>query len=77
MEAYLEQRAECEKLGSFARGILTGEPKAFTEALVELNPFAEISDLGSAIHFTIHTAQLIKCVLKVNGKQAIPREIKT
>ena len=48
---------------------LAGEHKAFTETLVELNPFAEMSDLGSAIHFTVHTAKLVECVLKVNGKQ--------
>ena len=75
--AYSEQMAEWEKLKSLARRILTGEYKAFTEALVELNPFAEISDLGSAIHFTVHTVKLVECVLKVNGKQAIPTELKT
>jgi hypothetical protein len=76
-QAYSEQMAEWEKLKSLARRILAGEHKAFTETLVELNPFAEISDLGSAIHFTVHTVKLIDCVLKVNGKQAIPTELKT
>jgi hypothetical protein len=76
-QTYSEQLAEWEKLKSLARRILAGEHKAFTETLVELNPFAEISDLGSAIHFTVHTAKLVECVLKVNGKQAIPTELKT
>ncbi|PYJ97997.1 MAG: hypothetical protein DME23_13355 [Verrucomicrobia bacterium] len=75
-QAYSEQLAEWEKLKNLARRILAGEHKAFTETLVELNPFAEISDLGSAIHFTVHTAKLVECVLKVNGKQAIPTELK-
>lgn len=60
-----------------ARRILAGEHKAYTEALVELNPFAEMSDLGSEIHFTVHNTKLAECVLKVNGKQAIPAEVKT
>jgi len=77
MQVYSAQMAEWEKLKKLARRILTGEHKAYTEALVELNPFAEMSDLGSAIHFIVHSAKLAECVLKVNGKQAIPAEVKT
>jgi hypothetical protein len=76
-QAYSEQMAEWEKLKNLAARIISGEHKAYTEALVELNPFAEMSDLGSAIHFTVHTTKLAECVLKVNGKQAIPAEVKT
>lgn len=76
-QLYSEQMVEWEKLKGLAHRILAGEHKAFTETLVELNPFAEISDLGSAIHFTVHTAKLVECVLRVNGKQAIPAEVKT
>lgn len=75
-QAYSEQMEEWEKLRILARRILAGENKAYTEALVELNPFAEMSDLGSAIHFTAHNTKLAECVLKVNGKQAIPAEVK-
>jgi hypothetical protein len=76
-QAYSEQMAEWDKLKTLARRILAGEHKAYTEALVELNPFAEMSDLGSAIHFTVHNTKLAECVLKVNGRQAIPAEVKT
>jgi hypothetical protein len=75
-QAYSEQMAEWEKLKKLAQRILAGEHKAYTEALVELNPFAEMSDLGSAMHFIVHAAKLAECVLKVNGKQAIPAEVK-
>jgi hypothetical protein len=76
-QQYSQEMAEWEKLKSLARRILAGEQEALTEALIELNPFAEISDLGSAIHFTVHTTKLVECVLKVNGKQAIPTDVKT
>jgi hypothetical protein len=76
-QVYREELAEWEKLKNLAQRILVGDRKAFTETLVELNPFAEISDLGSAIHFTVHTPKLVECNLKVNGKQAIPSELKT
>jgi hypothetical protein len=77
MQSYSEQVAEWEKLKNMARRILGGEHRAYTEALVEFNPFGEISDLGSSINFTIHNAKLVECLLKVSGKQIIPAEVKT
>ena len=77
LKAYAAERAEWEKLRSFAHRILDGEPKAFIEALVEFSPLAEISDVGSLIHFTVESANLIGCELTVNGSQAIPSEVKT
>lgn len=69
--------AEWEKLKTLSRRILAGEPKAYTEALVELSPLRELSELGSTLYFTLHDAQLLECVLKVNGIQAIPAEVKS
>src|SRR5205807_1646103 len=77
MQSYSEQKSKWEKLKDLSRRVLAGELKAYTEALVEFNPFAEMSELGSSIHFTIHNAKLIECVLKINGRQAIPPEVKT
>ena len=76
-QTYVEDMAEWETLRNLAPRILAGETKAYTQALVEFSPFAEMSGLGSSIHFTVHTPELIECVLKVNGKQAIPSEAKT
>jgi hypothetical protein len=76
-KAHTEEVAEWEQMKSFARRILAGEHKAFIEALVEFSPLAEISDVGSLMHFTVETADLIRCELKVNGTQAIPSEAKT
>jgi hypothetical protein len=77
MKAYAAETAEWDKLKSFAHRILAGEHKAFIEALVEFSPLAEISDVGSLMHFTVESASLIGCELKVNGSQAIPSEVKT
>ena len=76
-KAYSDQKAKWEKLKDLSRRVLAGEHKAYTEALVEFNPFAEMSDLGSSIYFIVDGAKLIECVLKINGKQAIPAEVKT
>jgi hypothetical protein len=77
MQSFSKHMVEWEKLKNMATRILAGEHKAYTEALVEFNPFADISDLGSSINFTVHTAKLIECVLKVSGRQIIPPEVKT
>jgi|SRR5882724_529814 len=74
---YTKQKAKWEKLKDLSRRVLAGEQNAYTEALTEFNPFAEMSDLGSSINFTVHSAKLIECALKINGKQAIPAEVKT
>jgi hypothetical protein len=76
-QAYTDQKAKWEKLKDLSRRVLAGEHKAYTEALVEFNPFAEMSDLGSSINFIVHSAKLIECILKINGRQAIPAEMKT
>lgn len=77
MKAHADESAEWEKLRKFARRILAAEHKAFIEALVEFSPLAEISEVGSLMHFTVESAKLIRCELTVNGSQAIPSEVKS
>lgn len=77
LRIYEQQKSEWKKITSLARGILDGEHKAYIEALVELNPFEEIGHLGSSLHFTIHRPKVVECRLKVNGRQAIPAEVKS
>lgn len=74
---YSEQKANWERLKNLSRRVLAGEHRAYTEAFLEFNPFVEMSDLGSSINFIVHSARLVECVLIINGKQAIPSEIKT
>lgn len=77
VRTFSAQKAKWVKLKDLSRRVLAGEHKAYIEALVEFNPFSELSDLGSSIHFIVHNAKLIECVLTINGKQAIPSEVKT
>jgi hypothetical protein len=77
MQTYANEKAEQEKMKSLAFRILAQEHKAYIEALVEFSPLREISDLGSFLHFTVHSATLIECEMKVNSTQAIPSEVKT
>lgn len=77
LQAHSQEVAEWERMKAIARRILSGEHRAYTEALVEFSALAEISDLGSALHFTVHSANLVECGLKVSGREAIPGELKT
>lgn len=77
MSAYESEKAHWEKMKGLARRVLAGDHKAYIEALVEFSPLTEISDLGSSINFTVHSAKLIEAALKVNGTKAIPSEVKT
>jgi hypothetical protein len=74
---YSQEYAIWEKRTSLARRVISGEHKAYTEALVEFNPLAEISDLGSSIHFTVHNPTVLECTIRVNGVHAIPSEVKS
>jgi len=76
MVNYTKVKTDWEKTNSLSHRILAGEHKAYLEALVELSPLSEISDLGSSLHFTVHSPKLLECRLKSNGRQAIPSEDK-
>src|SRR5438874_9765204 len=74
---YEEQSAHWEKMHSLARRVQAGEPRAYTEALSGSATLTEISNLGSAIHMTVHDPKLIECELKVNGQDVIPADTKS
>jgi hypothetical protein len=77
LRRYSAEQTDWEKMTRLARRVLNGEGKGYLDALVELNPFEEIANLGSSLHFTVHSPALLECRLKVNGRQAIPSEIKS
>ena len=77
LAAYEQERAEWEKMRSLAKRVLAGEEKAYGEALRELSAFGELSTLGSSIAFRVHHPKLVECELKVNGRDAIPAEVKS
>jgi len=71
------QLAEHRQTTQLAHRIVSGDAQAYAEALGQLSPFAEISQLGSSVHFTIHSPHLVECNVRVNGSQVIPSETKT
>lgn len=71
------QLAEHRQTTQLAHRIVSGDTQAYAEVLGQLSPFSEISQLGSSVHFTIHSPELVECNVRVNGSQVIPSETKT
>jgi hypothetical protein len=74
---YEKELARWEKLRSLARRVLAGEASGYYEAVTEFSAFDEISNLGSSIDVRVYGSNLFKCVLKVNGRDILPTEVKT
>lgn len=77
LTAHEQERAEWAKMRSLAKRVLAGDEQAYGEALRELSAFGELSALGSSIAFRVHNSKLIECELMVNGRDAIPAEVKS
>jgi len=76
-KAHEQERAEWAKMHSLAKRVLAGEESAYDEALQDLSGFSELSKIGSSIAFRVHHSKLIECELTVNGRDAIPAEVKS
>ena len=77
MQTYSAEHTEWEKLTRLAQRILNGEHAAYHQAIQEFLPFAELSGVGSSMQFTVHNTRILECVFSVNGRQAIPSEVKS
>ena len=76
-EDYEKDFAQWERMRSLARRVLAGEELAYTEAVSEFSTLSEIANLGSSIGMTLRRSKLIECALKVSGRDAIPKEMKS
>ena len=75
--AFDQELAEWEKMRSLTKRVLAGDAQAYREAFTELSAFGELSTLGSSIAFRVHHAKLVECELQVNGRDAIPADVKS
>jgi hypothetical protein len=77
LDTHAAEQSHHARIKDLAHRVLAGDLKAYLDALVEFGGFAEISELGSSLHFTVHDKTLIECSLRVNGSDVIPSELKT
>jgi len=74
---YKQAYSDWEAIRELATRILSGDIDAFTDAIRQADPFSEISQLGSAIRFTVNEDFLVEATIHVNGEDVIPNETKT
>ena len=60
-----------------ALGILAGNAQSKIDAVLRVNPFTDISHLGTSINFSVTDAGILECTLSVHGTKVIPQEIKS
>ncbi|GFM79781.1 hypothetical protein PSCICN_04730 [Pseudomonas cichorii] len=60
-----------------AQGILRGEGQAKLEAIKLLDPFSDISHLGTAVKFSVGDKGVVEANLSVHGSRVIPSDIKS
>lgn len=77
IQAYAEEMVQWDKTRRLARRILARDPNAYAEALRDLNPLTDLSELRSSFEFAFHSARLIECTIALNGDAVIPKESKT
>lgn len=77
LKQYEEDYKSWKETRDLAEKICAGDAAAYVEAVKEINPFSEISQLGSSVKFTIIDASVIEIELKPNSEKVIPSEIKT
>ena len=77
LNEYNQQYAEWQVTQELAKRILSGEIEAFTEAIEQVDPFSEISEIGSSIEFHIEDNRLIEATIFVNSDEIIPKETKS
>jgi hypothetical protein len=62
---------------TLAEQVLADDVNGYFTALKQLDPFSEISELGSSVSFKSSGGKQIEAVLKVKGEDSVPSEIKT
>ena len=69
--------SDWEEQQALATRILSGDPDAFVKAIKLVDPFSELSGLGSSINFSCEDSRLIEATLYPHGEDVIPKEAKS
>lgn len=76
LSGYQEFVNEQRRLARLAKRVVRGDLEAWSEAIRDLDPYSEISQMGSAVEFLVHSTSLMECWVQVRGEAVIPNESK-
>lgn len=77
LKNYEEEKKEWEDDISIASKILEGDLHGYERALDKLNPFSEISGLGTSLSYSFPNKEIMVVDLNVHSEEIIPSEVKT
>lgn len=77
MRVYEEEYADWEASKVIAQRIVAGDIEAYIEAIKHLNPFSEISEIGSSVSFAVVNGKMIEVEMAMNSEKVIPNETKS
>jgi hypothetical protein len=74
---YERELAEWREMNLLAQRIHGGDTSAYDDAINELAPFAELTELGSRLNVKFGSATTAEVAFQVNSERVIPRETKS
>ncbi len=77
LQKYQEEFKDWEESSSLAKRVLAGDKEAQLEAINKLNPFTDISELGSHLTVAVDSEEPIQVTLHLHGDEVIPKESKS
>lgn len=77
LKQYEQDNIEWENTCKLASRILSGDVEAYVEAIKQIQPFKEITQLGSNLTIHAEDSRIIEATLQVKGENVIPGEVKS
>ncbi len=62
---------------AIAKALLNGNAEAKLEAIKNLQPFSEISNLGSSLSISVHDNGVLEATINIHGTEIVPSESKS
>lgn len=77
LEAWERELEDWRDSVEIANALLSGEAKSKIEAIENLQPFSEISNLGSSLSIGVHDNGILEATIHVHGTDIVPSEVKS
>lgn len=71
-----QETEEWQESVTIAKALLDGKAEAKIEAVENLQPFLEISNLGSSLSISVHDNGILEATVNVHGTEIVPNETK-
>lgn len=77
VSSWKKKSEEWKESVTIAKALLEGKPEAKIEAIDNLQPFSEISILGSSLSISVYDNGVLEATINVHGTEVVPNEVKS